>query len=199
MREKNVKKDRKLKLMTEEAGLDETARKQAKDIAKMYEDRDRKALGARDHLVSQLEVTSDKYRTANGVMAALQVVRDVLGNATDCVEEISIAKTAATRMAGIAQDMAHKAGKLDPEDMAELGFADGQTVRVTTKGGSAEIPIEASWQTSRGYMMLPHHYGLKFEGETEGVSGGQVFNWDNMDEITGNPCVRFTPCRVEAV
>lgn len=126
MSESKTKKDRKLKLMTEEAGLQETAKKQAQDIAKMYEDRDKKALGARDHLVSQLEVTSDKYRTANGVMAALQVVRDVLGDVTDYVEEISIAKTAATRMAGIAQEMAHKAGKLDPEDMAELcdGFYD---------------------------------------------------------------------------
>lgn len=122
MSEKNVKKDRKLKLMTEEAGLDETARKQAKDIAKMYEDRDRKALGARDHLVSQLEITSDKYRTANGVMNALQVVRDVLGTTTDYVEEISIAKTAATKMAGIAQDMAKKAGELDPEEMDQLCF-----------------------------------------------------------------------------
>lgn len=126
MSEKNEKKERKLKLMTEEAGLDETAKKQAKDISKMYEDRDKKALGARDHLVSQLEVTSDKYRTANGVMAALQVVRDVLGDVTDYVEEISIAKTAATRMAGIAQEMAKKAGELYPEEMAELcdGFYD---------------------------------------------------------------------------
>lgn len=139
MSEKNEKKERKLKLMTEEAGLDETARKQAKDIAKMYEDRDKKALGARKHLVSQLRVTSDKYRTANGVMAALQTVRDVLGDATDYVEEISIAKTAATRMAGIAQDMAHKAGKLDPEDMAELcdGFYDPAFSE--SKGSALEI------------------------------------------------------------
>lgn len=126
MSESKTKKDRKLKLMTEEAGLNETAKKQAQDIAKMYEDRDKKALGARDHLVSQLKVTSDKYRTANGVMAALQVVRDVLGNVTDYVEEISIAKSVATRMAGVAQRMADNAIDLDPESMAELcdGFYD---------------------------------------------------------------------------
>jgi hypothetical protein len=126
MSEKNEKKERKFKLMTEEAGLQETAKKQAKDISKMYEDRDKKALGARDHLVSQLEVTSDKYRTANGVMAALQVVRDVLGDVTDYVEEISIAKTAATKMSGIAQKMADVAKGLDPENMDALcvGFYD---------------------------------------------------------------------------
>lgn len=126
MSESKTKKDRKLKLMTEEAGLNETAKKQAQDIAKMYEDRDKKALGARDHLVSQLKVTSDKYRTANGVMAALQVVRDVLGDVTDYVEEISIAKSVATRMAGVAQRMADVAGGLDSEDMDKLcaGFYD---------------------------------------------------------------------------
>ena len=88
---------------------------------------------------------------------------------------------------------------MNPDDAAAYGFTDGQMVRVTTKGGSAEIPVEITYQVNRGYAMFPHHYGLKFEGEVEGVSGGQVFNWDNMDEITGNPCVRFTPCRVEAV
>ena len=118
--EKRTKQDRKLQLVTEQADAMELAKEQAKAIAKMYEDRDRKAMGGREHLVSQLEVTSDKYRTANGVMAALQTVRDVLGDTTDYVEEISIAKTAATRMAGIAQDMAKKAGGLDPEDMGKL-------------------------------------------------------------------------------
>lgn len=139
MSEKNVKKDNGLKLMTEEAGLDETARKQAEDIAKMYEDRDKKALGARKHLVAQLEVTSDKYRTANGVMAALQTVRDVFGDVTSYIEEISIAKTAATRMAGIARDMAEKAGKLDPENMAEL--CDGFYNPAFSEGESSALEL----------------------------------------------------------
>lgn len=139
MSEKNMKNDSELKLMTEEAGLDETARKQAEDIAKMYEDRDKKALGARQHLAAQLEVTSDKYRTANGVMAALQTVRDVFGDVTSYIEEISIAKTAATRMAGIARDMAEKAGKLDPENMAEL--CDGFYNPAFSEGESSALEL----------------------------------------------------------
>ena len=88
---------------------------------------------------------------------------------------------------------------MNPDDMAEMGLQDGQTVRVTTKAGSAQIPVEATWQVSRGYAMFPHHYGLTFQGETEGESGNNLSAWDNMDEITGNPCVRFVPCRIEAV
>jgi anaerobic selenocysteine-containing dehydrogenase len=88
---------------------------------------------------------------------------------------------------------------MNPEDAAEMGLTDGQLVRVTTKAGSEEIPVEISYQCSRGYAMFPHHYGLKFEGTQEGVSGNELVDWENMDEITGNPCVRFIPCRIEAV
>lgn len=120
MSESKAKKKRQFEVVTGEADTKDAAIEQAKSIAKMYEDRDKKALGARDHLVAQLEVTADKYRTANGVMNALGVVRDVLGKVTDYVEEISIAKTAATNMAGVALKMADKARGLDPDEMSQL-------------------------------------------------------------------------------
>jgi len=122
MSEKKAKQDRNLKLMTEEAGLNETAKKQAKDISKMYEDRDKKALGAKEHLVSQLKVTADKYRTANGVMSALDTIRLVAGNHSgdDLIGDIAMAKGVAVVMAHKAQEMAAKANKLDPEDMSQL-------------------------------------------------------------------------------
>lgn len=121
MSEKKNKEDRKLKLMTEEAGIEETARSMAKSIAKMYEDRDKKALDARDHLVSQLIVTSDKYRTANGVMAALDTVRTVFGHDYMGIEEeMDIAKSAAKEMSKKALDMSNRAADLDPEDMYVL-------------------------------------------------------------------------------
>lgn len=127
MSEKKSKEDRKLKIMTEEAGLDETARQMAKSIAKMYEDRDKKVLNARNHLVSQLKVTSDKYRTANGVMSALDTVRLVFGNNEPSLAgEVSIAKMTASEIAVITVEMADKARELDPENMDELcdGFYD---------------------------------------------------------------------------
>lgn len=134
MSEKNAKKDRVIKMMTEEAGLNETAKKQAKDIAKMYEDRDKKALGAKEHLISQLTITADKYRTANGVMSALDTVRLVFGNVElDIDEQLDIARSTAKHMAGVAQAMAAKAEVLDPDEMDKLcdgfyakEFADGK-------------------------------------------------------------------------
>lgn len=88
---------------------------------------------------------------------------------------------------------------MHPDDVERYGLRDGQTVRVTTCAGSAEIPVEATYQTSPGYAMFPHHFGLRFEGETEGESANVLTAADHRDEITGNPTVRYVPCRVEAV
>ena len=46
-----------------------------------------------------------------------------------------------------------------------------------------------------------HHncYGIRFQGETEGQSANEITYWEDMDEITGNPTVRFVKCRIEAV
>lgn len=128
MSERKAKQDRKLEVMTEQADPMEVAKEMAKSISKMYEDRDAKALGAKERLIQQLKVTVDKYRTANGVMSALDTVRLVLGNGNDMpiTEEIAMAKAVATNMAGIAQDMADKANVLEPDGFDDLcnGFYD---------------------------------------------------------------------------
>jgi len=122
MSEKNAKQDRKLQLVTEEADNEKVAKEMAESIRKMYDDRDKKAVGAKEHLVAQLDVTAQKYRTANGVMSALGIVRDVFGsNAYLTVrDEINLAKTMATTMAGIAATMKDKADALDPDEMDKL-------------------------------------------------------------------------------
>lgn len=146
MSEKKVKEDRKLKLMTEEAGLNETAKKQAKDIAKMYEDRDKKAVGAKEHLVSQLAITADKYRTANGVMSALDTVRLVAGSHTgdDLMGDIAIAKGVAVVMAHKAQEMRNKAQSLDPDDMDQLcdGFYEKEFAESESLTTAVDMVIE---------------------------------------------------------
>ena len=122
MSEKKTKGEHKLKLMTEEAGLQETANEMAKSIAKMYEDRDRKAVGAKEHLASQLAVTVEKYCTANGVMSALDAVRTVFGDKSEhtIYTEIQMAQRLAKSLSVIAGKMGMKVGELDPEDMHSL-------------------------------------------------------------------------------
>ena len=86
---------------------------------------------------------------------------------------------------------------MNPEDAAELGFADGETVRVSTNKGSITIPVEITWQTSRGYCMIPHHFGLSYEGKAHGMHINYLTDHQDLDELTGNARWRYTPCRVE--
>jgi hypothetical protein len=135
----------KLKLMTEEEDHQKVAEDMAKSIAKMYEDRDKKALGAREHLVSQLQVTANKYRTATGVMSALQVVRDVMGEyELELIGILGQARDAARAMVKVTTGMAEKAQGLDPEEMDQLcdGFYDADFVDDDKEPSAMEVVKE---------------------------------------------------------
>lgn len=104
------------------------AKEKAEAIASMKKQRDEKVDNAREHLAETLEVTADKYRTANGVMAALDAVRTVVGESCGIEYSglISIAKTIAKSMANTAIDMEKKASELEVTEMDKLceGFYD---------------------------------------------------------------------------
>ena len=123
MSEKKAKQDRKLKVMTEDADPKKVAEEMAKTISKMYEDRDKKAISAKENLIEQLRIIVDKYRTANGVMSALDTLRTVLGEQAremTMEEEIGYAKTIASNMALTTQEMLGKASDLEPDVMNTL-------------------------------------------------------------------------------
>jgi len=88
---------------------------------------------------------------------------------------------------------------LNPEDGEELSIQDGQRVRVITEAGSAEIEAELTYQTRRGYVIIPHHFGFTFNGQTYGVGVNTLTSAKHMESVTGNPIWRYVPCRVEAL
>lgn len=88
---------------------------------------------------------------------------------------------------------------MNPVQAEEMGFEDGQMVRVTTDVGSIIVPVEYSWQMSLGYCMTPHHFGFTFEGKTYGEHVNMLTNHQDLDELTGNSHWRYTPCRVETL
>ncbi|MBU3156542.1 molybdopterin-containing oxidoreductase family protein [Clostridium estertheticum] len=88
---------------------------------------------------------------------------------------------------------------MNPEDGAELGIKDGQKVRITTQSGSVEIETEFTYQTCKGYILVPHHFGLEFNGKKYGISANTLLPAKHMDEMTGDPIARYVPCRVEAI
>lgn len=94
-------------------------------IQKMVDDRSAKCEAAKKQLVENLQITSDKYLTATGVMEALRVMRNVVGNrpeddAIPLRDEIFIARNIAKNMAAMCQDMKKTAEQLGYAEMDKL-------------------------------------------------------------------------------
>lgn len=88
---------------------------------------------------------------------------------------------------------------MNPEDAKDCGFEEGQEVRVTTKGGTLVAPVEISYQIARGYFFVPHYFGFEFNGKTIGEGVSTLARAIDIDQITGNPFLRYIPCKVEAL
>lgn len=85
---------------------------------------------------------------------------------------------------------------VNPEDARELGIKEGDEIKVTTAADTLTLPAKLSWRTSRGYVVIPHHFGFISQGKQQGESVNKLVPENHMDEITGNPLFRYVPCRV---
>lgn len=86
---------------------------------------------------------------------------------------------------------------LSPEDAGSLGLTDGQTVRITTAAGSEQGELEVSDQVRRGMVLIPHGFGLLYDGKVYGLNVNRLTKNTHRDPL-GTPLHRFVPCRVEA-
>lgn len=89
---------------------------------------------------------------------------------------------------------------INPEDAMEMGFSDGQWVRVTTKVSSIKIPLEFTYQAAHGYGKITHHFGLyNEENKAYGDAVNKITSAEDVDEIAGDAIYRYVPCRIEAL
>ncbi len=86
---------------------------------------------------------------------------------------------------------------MHPEDMTALGLRDGQRVRVTTAAGSEVGEVEVDDDVRRGTVLIPHGFGLTYEGEVYGINVNRLTGSCHRDPL-GTPIHRFVACRVEA-
>jgi hypothetical protein len=94
--------------------------------------------------------------------------------------------------------------RMHPDDAKSAGVADGGRVRVTTRRGSAEVPVELSDRMQPGHISLPNGLGLDFpaaSGElvATGVSPNDLTRSEDRDWVVGTPWHKHTPARVEAL
>jgi anaerobic selenocysteine-containing dehydrogenase len=88
---------------------------------------------------------------------------------------------------------------INPEDAEKLGIKDGQVVSVTTEAGSAKIELEITGTVRPGQVMIPHGFGLEYEGEVYGANVNRLTKNTHRDKLAGTPLHRFVPCRVESI
>lgn len=86
---------------------------------------------------------------------------------------------------------------VNPADAQKLGFADGQAVRVTTQAGSETGELEISEQIRPGTVIIPHGFGLDYNGQVHGLNVNRLTKNTNRD-LVGTPIHRFIPCRLDA-
>ena len=88
---------------------------------------------------------------------------------------------------------------MNPADAEKLKLKEGQTVRVTTEAGSLDIEIEITDEARAGQVVIPHGFGLVYQGQTYGVNVNRLTKNTHRDPIAGTPLHRYVPCRVEAM
>ncbi len=86
---------------------------------------------------------------------------------------------------------------MHPVDAEALHLKDGQRVRITTEAGFEEIELEVTDTARKGHVVIPHGFGLVYEGKPYGVNVNRLTKNTNRDRF-GTPMHRFVPCRVEA-
>jgi formate dehydrogenase len=99
---------------------------------------------------------------------------------------------------------------VNSDDAVDLGLADGDVVRVVSRHGSIEIPVELTTDLTPGTIAVPHGWGHRQAGwTTANAAGGANVNeltsaepgdleqLSGMAQLTGIP-VRLEPVRVAA-
>ena len=85
---------------------------------------------------------------------------------------------------------------MNPLDAEEYGFTDRQVVKVITEAGEETVEVEVTKDTRKGQVIIPHGFGLVYDGVKYGANVNRLTKNTNRDHV-GTPIHRYVPCRVE--
>jgi len=94
--------------------------------------------------------------------------------------------------------------RINPDDASQLGVGNGDRVRLTTKRGSAEVPVEVSAMMQRGHVSLPNGLGLDHTTEDgqrvqTGIAPNELTASEDRDWLAGTPWHKHVAARLEAL
>lgn len=95
---------------------------------------------------------------------------------------------------------------INETDALNLNFSDGQKIKVSSRTGAVEIPLETTDKIMRGVVSIPHGYGHDLDGvkldtakENAGVSLNDLTDENLIDELTGNAAFSNVRVRLETI
>jgi anaerobic selenocysteine-containing dehydrogenase len=88
---------------------------------------------------------------------------------------------------------------MHPKDAEALNLQDGQMVNVTTEAGAVTIELQITQTTRLGLVVIPHGFGLEYDGETYGTNVNRLTKNTHRDRLAGTPIHRYVPCKVATV
>src|SRR4051812_21897887 len=97
------------------------------------------------------------------------------------------------------------AARVNPEDAAALGLADGEPVRIASKSGAIELPVKVTDEMSRGTVAVPHGWGHRGGWRLANGAGGVNVNAlasgepEDLERLAGMAFLNGIPVRLDPV
>jgi anaerobic selenocysteine-containing dehydrogenase len=88
---------------------------------------------------------------------------------------------------------------MHPKDAEALNLQDGQMVKVITEAGEVTIELQVTQTTRPGLVVIPHGFGLEYDGATYGANVNRLTKNTHRDRLAGTPIHRYVPCQVASV
>ncbi len=104
----------------------------------------------------------------------------------------------------MAGDRVHRA-RLNPDDAAAAGIADGERIRVVSAHGEIETEARVTDEVSPGTIAVPHGWGHNGGWETANAAGGANVNVlmssepEDLERLAGMAHLNGVPVRIDAV
>jgi formate dehydrogenase len=91
--------------------------------------------------------------------------------------------------------------RISEADAFALQLVDGDTARLTTRRGTAQVTVEISPMMRAGHVALPNGLGVSYtpDGEVVGVAPNELTSSDHRDPIAGTPYHKHVPARLEPI
>lgn len=95
---------------------------------------------------------------------------------------------------------------INDQDAQSMGIEDGQLIRVSSRVGQVEIPVETTSEIMPNVVSIPHGWGhgksdtnLSIANAHQGISVNELTDEKFVDKLTGNAALNGVPVSIEAV